>query len=387
MRGSVSTEGDRLLITARLEEVSTGRNVWAANYDRDLHGVLALYGEVARAITQEVEAELTPEEEARLSYARTVDPEAYNLYLRGRFYWNRRSPADLLRAVEYFQQALEMDSSSALAYAGLADAYMLFPQYYVPGLSPAEAYVEAERFARGALERDSTLGEARTALAHLRFLAHRDWSGAESEFLRALDLSPGYAVLHQWYGEYLRARGQVEEGLAEVRRAFQLAPQEPVISNALAMGLWCAGHYDEAAEQAQYTLDVDSDYAPGYYALALARLGQSRFSDMEAAGLAAGLPAAAVSAVRGVLDGETTREDAIQAISEFSAYMDPFQVAVLYAAVGAKDPTFASLGLAEAQGNVNALVFLNSAPIFEFLRDDPRYELLLLAFGVPAEGR
>ena len=277
-----------------------------------------------------------------------------------------------------------MDSSSALAYAGLADAYVLFHLYNVSGVSQDEAYGEAERYARGALERDSTLGEARTALAHLLFIAHRDWTGAEVEFLRALDLSPGYAVLHQWYGEYLIAKGNVEEGLAEVRRAFQLAPQEPVISNALAMGLWCAGQYDEAAEQAQRSLDIDSEYSPAYYALALARLAQARYPEMEAAGLAAELPAEVVSAIRGVREGHTEREDAVQAIGAFEPYLDAFQMAVFYAAVGAKDPTFESLGRAEAHGNVNALVFLTSAPVFEFLRDDLRYELLLRAFGVPS---
>jgi serine/threonine-protein kinase len=382
--GSMATQGDRVTVTARMEKLSSGQNMWGHTYVEDLHDVLGLYADVARAITQEIEAELTPEEEARLQETRTVDPEAYNLYLRGRFHWNRRSPADLLRAVEYFEQSIEVDSSSALAYAGLADAYVLFPQYAVPGMSNADALQTAERFARAALARDSLLGEARTALAHIRFVAHRDWSGAESEFRRALDLSPGYAVLHQWYGEYLRAKGNVEEGLAETRLAHQLAPQEPYISVALAMGLWCARRYEEAESQARFTIDeLDSDYLDAYYSLSLALLGQSRFAEMEAAAVAARLPAGLPAGVRRALEDANHRNDAVRSIAAASGQLDHFKTAALYASIGVGDSAFVALQNAEAQGDVFALMLLTTAPIFDFLRDDPLYADLVERFGVP----
>ncbi len=384
LNGSVAAQRDSITITARMEEVVSGRSVWGGTYNRDLHDVLGLYAEIARAITENIEAELTPEEAVRLQETRAVDPEAYSLYLRGRFHWSRRTSADLLRAVDFFEQSLRADSNSALAYAGLADAYVLFPQYAVPGISAGEAFQTAERFARAALARDSTLGEARTALAHIRFVAHRDWDGAEAEFKRALDLSPGYAVLHQWYGEFLKAKGLADDALAQARLAYQAAPMEPAISTSLALSLWCTGHFEEAEAQARITLDeIDADYADANLTLALALLAQLRFEEMERAALSAGFPERLISIVRMALEDDAQRVAAVSTISAGLEQVGPFHTAVLYSAVAEVDSAFAALASAEAANDVNTLMFLTTAPIFEILRDDPRYEDLLGKLGVP----
>ncbi len=384
LAGSVLPIGHRVRINARLVEGSTNRNVWAESYDGDLRDVLALHGRVARAITQQVEAELTPQEETRLATAPPVDPEAYNLYLRGRFHWNKRTAAGLQRAVRYFQQAIDVDPGDALAYAGLADAYVLFPLYRVPGVSRGEAYQLAEQSAREALARDSTLGEARTALAAVLFQAHRDWSRAALEFQRALALSPGYATLHQWYSEYLRAAGRVEESLAEARRAYRLDPLEPVISTSLASGLWVAGRYDEAIAEARRTLDeLDPSYADAYNVLALCYLALSRFDELATTALQAGYPSSLVTPVTQALTGAGSREGAVRAITMHESLLDPFQAAVLYSAVGEKDLALESLERAEQEGNVNLLIYLKSAPAFEELRGEARYHALLQKLGVP----
>jgi len=384
LAGSVLAADEQVRINARLTEAATGRAVWADTYDRDIRDVLRLQAEVARQIATEVEANLTPREEVLLSSAPQVDPEAFNFYLRGRNQWSRRTPEGLLQAVEFFQQALAIDSSSALVRAGLADAYALFPLYSVGLVSSAEAYALAEGHARAALDRDSTLGEARTALAHVLFLAQRDWSGAESEFERALGLSPGYATLHQWYGEFLRARGQIDQSLTELRRAYELAPLDPVVGVALAGGLWIAGDYEGAVTQTQLVLDeLHPDYVDAYMTQGLAYLGLERFDDMALAAQSAGFPPELATRVADALSGRGTRDDAIQAIASFEQSVRPFQAAAFYAAIGAKERALSALERAEAAASVNLLIYLKSAPVFSGLRDEPRYLELLGKLGLP----
>ncbi len=384
LEGSVLPADQQVRINARLTEAGTGATVWADFYVRDVRDVLRLQAEVARLIAVAVEANLTPQEEALLSSAPQVDPEAFNLYLRGRNQWRRRTPEGLLMAVEFLQQALAIDSSSALTYAGLADAYALFPLYGVAAVTRAEAYALAERHARAALERDSTLGEARTALAHVLFLAQRDWSGAETEFERALGLLPGYATLHQWYGEFLRARGQVEESRKELRRAYELAPLDPVVGVALAGGLWVAGDYEAAVIQAQSVLDeLYPGYVEAYLTQGLAYLSLEQFDEMAMAAQSAGFPAELATGVADALTGRGTRADAIQVIASFEPVLLPFHAAAFYAAIGANERALDALERAEAAESVNLLIYLKAAPVFRGLRDEPRYRELLEQLGVP----
>jgi tetratricopeptide (TPR) repeat protein len=385
LAGSVLPTEDQVRITARVTEGETGKTVWSDMYDRNLSDVLRLQAEVARRIAVEIEVSLTPREQALLSEAPRVDPDAFGLFLRGRNQWSKRTPQGLSQSVEYYGQALEIDSSSALIRAGMADAYALFPLYGVDSVSAAEAYALAEEYARGALIRDSTLGEARTALAHVLFLAKRDWPGAESEFEHAMALSPGYATLHQWYGEFLRARGLVRESLDHLHRANQLAPLDPVVSVALASGLWVSGEYEAAVAQSQLVLDeLYPGYIDAYLVQALAHLALGRFDDMAAAAQAAGIPSELAAAVADALTGRGTPEAAVEAIASYESVLSPFQAGAFYAAVGAHDSALDALDRAEAAGNVNLLIYLRSAPVFSGLQGEPRYAELLRKLDAPS---
>jgi hypothetical protein len=218
IEGSVVREGNQVRISVQLIHGATDKHLWADNYQRELRSILALQSEVAREIAQQVKITLTPQEQAHLTSARLVNPEAHELYLKGRYYWNKRTEEGLKKALEYFQQAIAKDPSSALAYAGLADAYNLLGQYTT--VSPEDMLPKAKAAATKALELDDALGEAHTALAALEVYYDRDWSAAEREFKRALELNPGYATGHYWYGyTFLLPRGQFDEAIREVGRA------------------------------------------------------------------------------------------------------------------------------------------------------------------------
>jgi tetratricopeptide (TPR) repeat protein len=196
VEGSVLRSGDRVRITAQLIRTSTDRHIWAESYDGDLKDVLSLQARVAEAITSQVKLNLTAEESGRLRRARAVDPEAFDLYLRGRYAWNQRNMEGFKKAVEYFNQAIEKDSNFALAYSGLADSYTLLGLYG----EGAEGTDKAKAAAEKALQLDDTLAEAHTSLAAVKILNDWDWQGAEREFQRALQLNPNFAQAHHWYG-------------------------------------------------------------------------------------------------------------------------------------------------------------------------------------------
>ncbi|MCI0621461.1 MAG: hypothetical protein L0387_07300 [Acidobacteria bacterium] len=216
LEGSVRRGAGRVRISAQLFRASDQTYLWANNYERDIGDILGLQAEVAHAIANEIVINLAPEGRARLK-SRQVNPEAYELYLKGRYFWNKRTDEGFEKAVQYFQQAIEEDSQYALAYAGLADTYILLGYYSI--LSPHEAYPKAELAARKALEIDEALGEAHSSLAGV-FMDYRwNWPEVEKEYKRALQLHPGYPVAHQWYGNYLNAMGRSREGIAELQRA------------------------------------------------------------------------------------------------------------------------------------------------------------------------
>ena len=266
VEGTVTRSGARVRVTAQLIHAPTDRHLWARSYERELRDVLALQGELAGAIAQAIEVKLQPEEQRRLSRTTAVQPDAYEAYLKGRFYWSERSPTGLLKAVGYFQQAIERDTGYAPAHSGLSDAYRLFD---LSGLAPPrESMPKAETAARKALALDDTLAEAHASLAGVLYRYHWDWEGADREFQLCLELEPNNAEGHRAYAIYLLTVRRHEEALGEARRARELSPLSLVINTELGTALVRAGRYDEAIDRLQKTLEIDPKFARAYATLA-----------------------------------------------------------------------------------------------------------------------
>jgi TolB-like protein/DNA-binding winged helix-turn-helix (wHTH) protein len=264
VEGSVLRSGDRVRITAQLIRTATDRHIWAKAYDGDLKDVLSLQARVAEEITNQVKLNLSAEETGRLRRPRAVNPEAFDLYLHGRYAWNQRSVQGFRQAIEYFNQALEKDPEFALAYSGLADCHTLLTLYGDGVGNMAEAEAAAEK----ALQLDSTLAEAHTSLAAVKVLHEWDWQGAEQEFRRAIELNPNFARAHHWYGNLLLGpEGRHEEAIAELERARELDPLSLIISADAGFGYYLAGRYEPALQAYRKVLAVNPNFIPVHFYL------------------------------------------------------------------------------------------------------------------------
>jgi len=265
VEGSVLRSGDRVRITAQLIRTATDRHIWAEAYDGDLKDVLSLQARVAEAITNQVKLNLSAEESGRLRRTRSVNPEAFDLYLRGRYAWNQRNVEGFRKAIGFFDQAIEKDSNFALAYSGLADCHTLLALYGDGIGNIAEAKAAAEK----ALQLDSTLAEAHTSLAAVKVLRDWDWQGAEQEFHRALELNPNFAQAHHWYGNLLLGpEGRHEEAIAQLQRAQELDPLCVIIKADIGFAYFIAGKQDLALQAYQEVLAANPNFVPVHFYLA-----------------------------------------------------------------------------------------------------------------------
>ncbi len=294
LEGSVRREGGRARVSAQLIRVSDQTHLWAQSYDRELHDLLEIENELGTAIAQQVQANLTPQRESTLAKLRTVDPEAYDLYLRGRYYWNQRTPAGIKESIGYFQKATAKDPNFALAYAGLADAYNI--SNIVGPYSPKESLPEAREAATKAIQLDASLAEAHAALgmekAHYEF----DFPGAEREFLKALELNPNSAYAHLFYSNcYLMPMGREAEAIAENQQALTLDPLSLPINNFMGTTYLFVGDYEKSYRQFQHTIEMDPTFplAHAYFAgllLAMDKYEQAIEEDERAAVLSGSSP-------------------------------------------------------------------------------------------------
>jgi len=264
LEGSVQKAGEQVRVNVQLINAATESHLWAETYDRELTDIFAVESEIARTVAEMLQAKLTGVAEHVLASRPTQNPDAHELYLKGRFFWNQRDPANLQKAIGFFQKAINLDSTYALAYAGLADSYALVPIY--SRTMPRNDIPKAVAAARRALELDDTLAEAHASLANALTmdLQMRD---AEPRFQRAIALNPNYATAHQWYGEYLLAQGRADEALAELKRAHDLDPLSLIINSVLGAALGIAGQPDEAIAQLQRTLEMDPTFGPAQFML------------------------------------------------------------------------------------------------------------------------
>jgi TolB-like protein/tetratricopeptide (TPR) repeat protein len=388
VEGSVQRSGERVRITAQLIRAATDEHLWAEEYERDSRDVLVMEEEIARDITKEVRVRLTPEENALLAGARPIDPQAHEAYLKGRFYWYKRTDKDLKKALEYFQQAIEKDPNYAAAYDGLADCYLELTEY--GSLSTSEARPKAEAAARKALEIDPSLAEAHATLAGIRDLIDWDWVDAEQEYKRAIELNPNYATSHDWYSLYLAEMGRTAEAIAEGRRAQQLDPLSPRANSVVCWQLYFARRYDEAIEQARKTLELDADYMPAFWCSGAAYAEKADFKEaiaelQRAVTLSGG--STEIQAWLGYTYAVAGKRDQALAILEQlknrskHEYVAPNRFAEIYTGLGDKDQAFK--WWSKARDERSDLIYLTVWPATDSLRSDPRYRELLRSMGLP----
>jgi serine/threonine protein kinase/Tfp pilus assembly protein PilF len=275
--GRVQQRGDTLVIQAELVDVDKGSQLWGGQYNRKLADVFAVQEEISKEISEKLRLKLTGEDQKRLTKLDPENIEAYQLYLKGRYYWNKRTVDGFHSGITYFQQAIEKDPNYALAYAGLADCYNHLGVYgHVP---PRETYPRRKAAATKALELDEKLAEPHASLAVDKLLYDWDWSGARREFERALELNPNYAIAHDWYAQYYFAMGRLDDGAREIKRALELDPLSLIINVELGRVLLYQGQYDRAIEQERKTLEMDPNFGPAHVFLGRAYLQKARYAD------------------------------------------------------------------------------------------------------------
>lgn len=376
LESSFRREGDRVRISSKLIRVKDQTQVWAENYDRHLRDVLALQVEVAQAIAPRIQIELTEQQQARLASTRAIQPDAYELYLQGRYFWNKRTKEGLQKSVEFFERAITTDPLYSQAYAGLADANALLAEGY--GLPRADTIARARGAAIKALELDETLAEAHASLGFVRMQYDWEWTNAEKEFQRAIDLNPSYATAHHWYAYDLIAMGRTEDAVREIRRAEACDPISLIIKTDVAEILHLARRYDEAIDQARSALRMDPNFDLAYRPLAWALAEKGQYSEAESELKRAMLVEPRSDSSLAYVAARAGH--AAEARKTLAAVKNPlavkFNLVAVHAALGEKDAAFFWLERAFEERS-GVMIFLRSAPQFDPLRTDPRYQDLL----------
>src|SRR6266481_4018693 len=382
LTGRLIQTGDELLISVNLEDVKNSRQIWGEQYNRKISNLVSVQQEIAGDIYGRLRPRLAGEEMKLLSRRPTENVEAYQLYLQGLFYWNKWTQADFKKAADYFTQAAQKDPRYALSYAGLADTYSLLGDAgYLP---PSEAWPKAKAAAMQALQIDDTLAEAHTSLALVKEHFEWDWTGAEREFKRAIELNPNSATAHHWYGDYLANMGRQEEGLRETKRAQELDPLSLIINTSLGWQLYVARHNDQAAEQLRKVLDIDAKFAPARRMLeeVYADMGKQKeaVAEREKILSLSGSPELAASieedfsraGYKGVLQRWL---DGLTEISKHG-YISSYSIAQAYMRMGEQEKTFGWLEKAYEEHD-SGLVSLAVEPMFDTVRSDPRFRDIL----------
>jgi serine/threonine protein kinase/Flp pilus assembly protein TadD len=389
VEGSVLSSGDRVRITAQLIEAATDTHLWAKSYERELHDVLSLQNDVARAIVDEIRLKVTPRERSRLRRAPRVDPDAYQLYLRGRFYWHKRTEENLRRGIDYFKQALAKDPKYAQAHAALAESYVLLGSI-LGAMRPSEAAAAIRAAAHQAIALDDSVSEAHNSLAFAT-LQHWDWAAAGHAFQRALELNPNDPVTHNWYANYLSALGRFDDAIAAGKRAIELDPLTLTWNMGLGHFYYLARRYDDAIAQELKTLEMEPGFFMTHWILGLAREQQGRLADsVEALAKAASLsPAAWIQGLLGrayALAGRTSDAAAVRdelskrATTEF---VPRDAIALIHAGLGERDRAMELLFDACDEPSFN-LTFVKVSPVFDGLRSHARFGELLRRVNLEA---
>jgi TolB-like protein len=388
IEGTVSRSGNRVRISAQLINASTDMHLWADSYDRDVSDILALQSEVARAIATQIQITLTPLEQAQLGRARMVHPEAYESYLKGRYYWNKRTPNSVKKGTEYFQRAVDKDPTYAAAYASLADGASVTGFWgFVP---PEEGFGRAKSIARKSLEIEET-AEAHAALGWALLHYDFDFPAAEREFRRSIELNAGYANGAQWYSMYLTLMGRTTEGIAEVKRALKLDPLSLIINVTFAWICYVNRRFEEAIDQCQRTIELDPNFAPGRYMTGVVceKIGlyERGIAELQEANRLSGDAPAYVAqlgatyAYAGEVNIAVKILERLQELSQ-QRYVMPYYLAIIYAALNGRDEALYWLKRAH-QEHAAWSIFTKTDPRLDSVRSDPRYDDLVRVMKFP----
>lgn len=387
VEGSVVRSGDHVRITAQLIDTRSDKHLWAQSFEGPLGDVLSLQDDVARQIASQTRTVLTPAARAGLTNAKYIDPEAHVAYLKGRYYWNKRTGDGLLKGSIYFQQAIEKDPAYPAAYSGLADCNSGLAWHGF--VSPDKALPKAHAAALKAIELDPRSAEAHASLALL--LDHRwDWPGAEAEFRRALQLDPQYANAHHWYGDYLSIKGRHDEALLQARQALELDPLNLMIGTWVALRYYLARKYDLAIEQSRKTVALDPNFAAAHLLLGAsylqAGLHKQGLAELQLAARLSGssplyLAQVAVAQVVAGNQAEALRIAAQLQKTSRERYVSPYGLAQIYAALNNKEQTFKWLRAAYEDHAV-WMSYLGVDPVFDRFREDRRFQDLLQRIGL-----
>ena len=389
VEGTVLRSGDDVRITAQLIDASTDKHLWSQSYEGELRDTLALQNRVASAIADQIRINLTPREQAALKNVKVVNPEAYESYLKGRYFWNKRTADGLKVALAYFNQAIEEDPKYAQAYSGIADTYALLGDWQYAVMTPKEAFPKAKAAAIKALELDSTLGEAHNSLAFILDGFDWDLESGGKEFRRAIELNPGYATAHHWYAWHLSLLGQYDEAVAEMRKAENLDPLSLIINADLAELLVLARSYDESIRQSRKTIEMDPNFALAHNQLAQAYFQKHMYGEavaefQKAVQLSGRSPTSVANLARAyVASGK--KSEAGQLLSELRkrsspGYSNAAEIAMIYASFGDMDQAMNWLEKGYEE-RFNPGVLLRSG--FDPLRSDSRFQSLLHRIGLP----
>jgi TolB-like protein/Tfp pilus assembly protein PilF len=389
VEGSVRRHGDRVRITAQLIEVASDRHLWAKSYERDLRDVLALQGEVAQAIAQEIQIKLTPQEEARLAKVQRVDPRAYEAYLKGRHHWNQRTEESLLRSLEFFREAIDLDPSWPTALVGLADAYNVLG--YFGALAPVDCFPKAKAAALAALKLDEGLAQAHAALAYCQLYYEWDWEASGRSFARALELNEGDAYIYLFHMNYLDAMGRHADAERSMSRAIELDPLSMIINTAIGWTHVHAGNFGQAVLDLRRAAELFPEFTPArvWLSLALEQHGEleDALAQAERGRFLGGRVPPALSALGRAYArlGRTTEAEAVlRELLELSErrYVSPYDIAVVYEALGRTAEALDQLERAFV-GRANFLALVRYDPRVNRLRSDPRYQDIERRMGFP----
>ena len=389
LTGKVRQMQDALNVQVDLVDAVTGAEIWGAGYDRKIADLLAVKQAIAQEVTAKLKLKLSSEEQRRLVKRDSTNAEAYQFYLRGRYFWNKRTSDGIKQAIEHFQQSIERDPNFALGYVGLADSYTGLTFYNFA--APHEAMPKAKESAIKALALDDTLAEAHATLAHILINYDWNWSAAEKEFKRSIELKPDYATAHQWYAiHYLTAMGRLEEAVQEMKKALELEPASLVMNTFMGATLYYAGRYDEAIDQCRRTIQMDPNFAVAHWHLGLA-YEQKQLLDAateefkKAISLSGGSPLMKAALGRAYAESQKKHEanEMLNELNELAKrqYASAYEIATIYVALGNNEQAFQLLAKAYAEHSFH-LVNLNVSPQFKSVRSDPRFQDLVQRIGL-----
>jgi TolB-like protein len=386
VEGSVQRSADKVRINAELIQASSDRLLWAKSYERDLRDILNLQSAVAKAIVDEVQVKVTPQEEARLSKSRPVNPQAHELYLAGRFYWNKGTSEGLTKSIALFLQAIAIDPRYPLAYAGLADSYHELPD--LTGIPVGEALPKARIAALKALELDDSLADAHSALATVKEDFDWDWAGAEQEYKNAIELNPGSSTTRVFYSNLLLEEGRFQEATAQARIAQQLDPLSTLSNDNLSAVLYFSGDYDQCIDACRKTLELDPESHQAHRHLGLVYAQKQRTADAirelkKAVELSHGSDEslAELGYVLAVSGDKDKARSILKELMRSDARVSYYRLAIIYTGLGETDKALDSLERAVKERSPG-IVHLKVSPLFHNVRHDKRFQQMLRDMGL-----